>query len=243
MVEQDYSPEKQIVGEGLTDEWDEVVDEQDDGDDGLFPGDTGSLPAAARRVLVQLLRSSYISYDNNAKDWSYLIECRSSIKSVLNDLFLELFVDMRNEIAYCLPVETAGDSFLKLKREHELTETQSLLIVFLRQQYASQTSGGAENVWIDGKDIYEYLERLFSEGTVNHVQSAKTINSSIEYMRKQHYIEPVRGVSDRYRVLPIIETAFPLEKIQKVLEAYEQDAAKRSQAAEEQSAAKAEEDK
>ena len=216
MADQDYSLEEQIVDEASLDGC-VVTDKQDSDDEGLFLGDTGSLPVEARRVLVQLLRSSYISYDSNAKDWPYLIEYRSSIKSVLNDLFLELFIDVRNEIAYCLPVETVDDSFLKLKREHELTETQSLLLVFLRQQYASQISGGAENVWVDGKDIYEYLERLFSEGTVNHAQSAKTINSSIEYMRKQRYIEPVRGVSDRYRVLPIIETAFPLEKILKVL--------------------------
>ena len=187
----------------------------------LFPGDEGTLPEQARRVLVSLLRNSYISDERNAEGWSYLIEYKQSIKSALNDLFLELFVDERNSIAYCLPVEAPSSEFPKLKREHELTEIQSLLIVFLRQQYLSQISGGAQNAWVDGNDMREHLSRLFSNGIVNHVTSGKTIDSAIEYMRKNRYLELVRGANDRYRILPVIETAFPLEKISALLEAYE----------------------
>ena len=187
----------------------------------LFPGDEGTLPEQARRVLVSLLRNSYISDERNAEGWSYLIEYKQSIKSALNDLFLELFVDERNSIAYCLPVEAPSSEFPKLKREHELTEIQSLLIVFLRQQYLSQISGGAQNAWVDGSDMREHLSRLFSDGIVNHVTSGKTIDSAIEYMRKNRYLELVRGANDRYRILPVIETAFPLEKISALLEAYE----------------------
>ena len=187
----------------------------------LFPGDEGTLPEQARRVLVSLLRNSYISDERNAEGWSYLIEYKQSIKSALNDLFLELFVDERNSIAYCLPVEAPSSEFPKLKREHELTEIQSLLIVFLRQQYLSQISGGAQNAWVDGSDMREHLSRLFSDGIVNHVTSGKTIDSAIEYMRKNRYLELMRGANDRYRILPVIETAFPLEKISALLEAYE----------------------
>lgn len=187
----------------------------------LFPGDEGTLPELVRRVLVSLLRNSYISYERNSEGWPYLIEYRHDIKSALNDLFLELFIDERNDIAYCLPVEGSGADFPKLKRERELTEIQSLLIVFLRQQYLSQVSGGSENAWVDGDDIREHLGRLFSEGVVNHASSAKTIDNTIEYARKSRYIEEVKGSQDRYRILPIIETAFPLEKVSAILEAYE----------------------
>lgn len=241
--EQEFSREEgQSAAEEAVSAQDLANGGQVDTEGELFPGDTGTLPAPARRVLVQLLRSSYISYESNAKDWPCLIEYRSFIKSALNDLFLELFIDVHNDIAYCLPVEEAGESFLKLKREHELTDLQSLLIVFLRQQYASQASSGAENVWVDGKDIYEYLEKFFSGSVVNHAQSAKTIASAIDYMKRQRYLESVRGVQDRYRVLPVIETAFPLERVQKVLEAYEQDALKRAGALASTDGARAEEE-
>ncbi len=187
----------------------------------LFAGDTGTLPEPARRVLVSLLRDSYISAERNAREWPHLSEFRAEIESRLNDLFLELHVDGRNGIAYCLPVADAADAFPKLKREHELTELQSLLIVFLRQQYLSQASAGAESVWVDGRDMHEHLGRLFSEGVVNHARSGQRIDSAIEYMRTHRYIEAVAGSKDRYRVLPIVETAFPLEKIEVILAAYE----------------------
>ncbi len=186
----------------------------------LFVGDTGTLPESARRVLVSLLRDSYISAEGNAEEWTHLSEHRAGVESILNDLFLELHVDARNAIAYCLPVAEAGGAFPKLKREHELSEPQSLLIIFLRQQYLSQASAGADNVWVDGRDMHEHLGRLFSDGVVNHAHSSKTINSAIEYMRTHHYIEAVKGSDDRYRVLPIVETAFPLEKVETILDAY-----------------------
>ena len=196
-------------------------EEQDSAE--LFPGDQGTLPEPVRRVLVSLLRNSYISYERNSEGWLHLVEYQQSVKSALNNLFLELHLDERNEIAYCVPVESAGTECPKLKREHELTETQSLLVIFLRQQYLSQASAGAENVWIDGDEMREHLKRLYSEGIVNHARSKSTINSTIEYLSKQHYIEKVSGSAseDRYRILPIIETAFPLEKIRAIREAYE----------------------
>ena len=191
----------------------------------LFAGDTGTLPESARRVLVGLLRDSYISAEGNAGDWPYLSEFRADIESILNNLFLELHVDARNDIAYCLPVAEASGAFPKLKREHELTELQSLLIVFLRQQYLSQASAGADKVGVDGRDLHEHLGRLFSDGVVNHAYSSQRIDSAIEYMRTHRYIEAVRGADERYRVLPIVETAFPLEKVGAILDAYKKAAA------------------
>jgi hypothetical protein len=193
----------------------------------LFAGDTGKLPEPARRILVSLLREPYISVERNAEEWPFLSECRADIESILNDLFLELYVDGRNGIAYCLPVSEATGTFPKLKREHELTELQSLLVVFLRQQYLSQTSAGADKVWVDGRDMREHLGRLFSEGVVNYAASEKKIGAAIEYMRTHRYIEAVKGADERYRVLPIIETAFPLEKVEAILEAYKKAAGTR----------------
>lgn len=196
----------------------------------LFAGDTGTLPELARRVLVGLLRDSYISAEGNAGEWPYLSEYRADIESILNNLFLELHVDARNDIAYCLPVAEATGAFPKLKREHELTELQSLLIVFLRQQYLSQASAGADKVWVDGRDMHEHLGRLFSDGVVNHAYSSQRIDSAIEYMRTHRYIEAVRGADERYRVLPIVETAFPLEKVEAILDAYKKAADAQAQA-------------
>ena len=196
----------------------------------LFAGDTGTLPEPARRVLVGLLRDSYISAEGNAGEWPYLSEFRADIESILNNLFLELHVDARNDIAYCLPVAEASGAFPKLKREHELTELQSLLIVFLRQQYLSQASAGADKVWVDGRDMHEHLGRLFSDGVVNHAYSSQRIDSAIEYMRTHRYIEAVRGADERYRVLPVVETAFPLEKVEAILDAYKKAADAQAQA-------------
>ena len=51
----------------------------------LFPGDQGTLPELVRRVLVSLLRNSYISYERNSEGWLYLVEYQQSVKSALNN--------------------------------------------------------------------------------------------------------------------------------------------------------------
>ncbi len=193
----------------------------------LFAGDAGILPERARRVLVRLLKDPYLSAEKKPDDWLSLIEFKEPIKSALNDLFLDLFIDERNELAYAMPPADAMDDFPKLKQERELTEIQSLLIVFLRQRYASQIAGGSQKAWIDGDEMRAQLEPLYPKEVVNRAQASQTINSAIESIRARGFLEEVRGAQDRYRIMPILETVFSLERAVALLNDYRRDAEER----------------
>lgn len=77
----------------------------------LFDGDAGTLHEGARRALVRLIKEPYISAERNAADWQCVVECRPSIQSALNDLFLDLVIDERNELAYTVMPAGAADDF------------------------------------------------------------------------------------------------------------------------------------
>ncbi len=188
----------------------------------LFDGDAGTLHEGARRALVRLIKEPYISAERNAADWQCVVECRPSIQSALNDLFLDLVIDERNELAYTVTPDGAADDFPRLKQEHKLTELQSLLVVFLRQQYASQTSSGAVKAWIDAEDIHAHLERLNS-GRLDTTKLAGAINTAIGSMKSKRYLEKVDGEENRYRIMPIVEAVFSLEKAMALLEEYERE--------------------
>lgn len=192
----------------------------------LFDGDTGTLPDQARRVAVKLFRDPYISAEKNPDEWLWLKEHREAIKSSLNDLFLDLYLDERNEVAYAMAPEGAPDDLPRLKKEHRLNDIQSLLIVFLRQQYASQTASGSERVWVDAEDIHAYLERL-NAGRLDTTKQAAKTDSAIEFMKSRRYLEKVAGQEARYRIMPIVESVFSLDKALTLLDEYERAARER----------------
>ncbi len=204
---------------------DEMFDVQ--GRTELFDGDMGTLPEGARRALVRLIKEPYISAEKNAADWRWVVECRPSIQSALNDLFLGLVIDEHNELAYAAAPDGAADDFPRLKQERKLTDLQSLLVVFLRQQYANQTSSGSGKAWVDAEDIHAHLERLNS-GRLDTTRLARAIDTAIDSMKGKHYIEKVDSEERRYRIMPIVESVFSLEKVMALLDEYERDTAAHS---------------
>ena len=66
----------------------------------LFPGDTGTLEADVRRVLVQLLRRKFLLAEKNPAQWRTLLENQQIIESRMHDLFIRLVVDHERGVAY-----------------------------------------------------------------------------------------------------------------------------------------------
>lgn len=189
--------------------------------DGMLPGDTGTLPYAARCSACALLKNAYISSERNPSEWKALRSEEPAIRSLMHNLFTELVIDERNEIAYCLPASSGGDGFPhKLKQERELNDVQSLLVIYLRLSYLNQIASGALIAWVDTDDMTAYLERLFSDGVVDYAKTSRTIELAIEKMRLCGFIEPAKVAPGRWRILPVMESAFPLESIEAMLQAY-----------------------
>src|SRR6478736_5122122 len=56
----------------------------------LFPGDSGTLDADVRRVLVRLLQRRFLLADKNRAQWRTLLDNQQVIESRLHDLFVHL---------------------------------------------------------------------------------------------------------------------------------------------------------
>src|SRR5690606_41998736 len=70
----------------------------------LFPGDTGTLEADVRRVLVQLLRRKFLLAEKNPAQWRTLLENQQIIVSRMHDLFFLRVVDLERCVDHPLPV-------------------------------------------------------------------------------------------------------------------------------------------
>ncbi len=186
----------------------------------LFDGDAGSLPEGARRALVRLVQDPYISAERHGEAWAEMIKHREQIKGSLNDLLLDLVVDPDRELAYAVPAGDETCDFPKLKKERRLTELQSLLVVFLRARYSSQVAAGSERAWIDREDFHMYLRGLNAART-NQARAAQAVDSAVDFLCKRRYLEPVTGEGGRFRIMPIVESAFSLEQAVSLLYEYE----------------------
>lgn len=76
--------------------------------------------------------------------------------------------------------------------------------------------------WIDAEDIHAHLERLNS-GRLDTTKLAGAINTAIGSMKSKRYLEKVDGEENRYRIMPIVESVFSLEKAMALLEEYERE--------------------
>ncbi len=59
----------------------------------LFPGDTGTLPAAVRNTLVRVMTSRFIDGVRHPDLWNAVLTHESPLTSRLHDLYVELIID------------------------------------------------------------------------------------------------------------------------------------------------------
>lgn len=181
--------------------------------DALFPGDTGSLPFEARRVLCQLLAGPSVDADRHGLLWPVLLREEAALRARLNELFLELVLDRDLGVAFVRQTDTGELDTPTLLRSTPLTFVDSVLLLFLRQRLSEDEAQGRRAV-VDEEQMHAQLAVYAPAQGTDSAGFTKRVTSAIEKMKKQSVLRTIRGSEGRFEVSPTLKLLFSAEEVQ-----------------------------
>lgn len=169
---------------------------------GLWPGDTGELPAPVRRVLVELVRGPYVSQTRSPNLWATLLANEAVVRSRLADLFLDLALDRDGEIAFARNATSEEGDIPSMMRRAPLTFVDTALLLYLRQLLLRAAARG-ERAFVGMDEIVDHLSQYQAPGDTDRALVAKRARASVKRM-KEFAILDKTGTQDRFEVMAIL---------------------------------------
>lgn len=185
----------------------------------LFINDTGELTLDARRALILLLSGPSLDARKHSKLWPVLLQHEKILCSRLSDLFLELVIDRDLEVAFTRQAEVGELDVPVLLRRAPLTFTDSVLLLFLRQQLA-RFEGRGERAAVSLEEIIEHLKVYGRQDQTDHALLNKKATGAIEKMKNYSILRKIRGSEERLEISPTLKLLFSGEEVQKLIAAY-----------------------
>lgn len=177
----------------------------------LFAGDSGTLDAEVRRVLVRLLQRRFLQADKNPAQWRTLLENQQVIESRLHDLFVHLVVDHQRGIAYKRQVRSAELDVPVLLRDEAYTRAETLVLVHLRTVFQRERGAGETSVRVDVEEIEQTALTYFDPTSTNRATRQREIRGAVARLAKDGLIE--EASEGRYRITPLIEVVLSNERL------------------------------
>ena len=200
-------------------------DIDDDGffDDGSmthaeFDGDTGNLTADVRDAIVALMTERFISSDTHKREWKALVGNTEAVRTQLHNMYLDVEVDDRYEVAYKFQVRSqdSGRGYPILLRAMSWNREQTALLVHLRVFQRNQLASGVSRVVVNDADIHAHFAALRPKTATDHHMDATRVKTAIEATKRSGLLAATKqpGV---YIVSPVLERLLPLPKLRELL--------------------------
>ena len=177
----------------------------------LFPGDSGTLDADVRRVLVRLLQRRFLLAEKNRQQWRTLLDNQQVIESRLHDLFVHLVVDHQRGIAYKRQVRSDELDVPVLLRDEAYTRAETLVLVHLRTVFQRERGAGETSARVDVEEIEQTALTYFDPDDTNVAARQREIRAAVLRLAKEGVIE--EESEGRYRVTPLVEVVLSNERL------------------------------
>ena len=193
-----------------------AADEEDDSGPSslvMFEGDTSMLFQEQRRCLHALLKHRYLSADRHPELWTALLANQDMIRSRLNELFFELYLDRNHQIAFKRQASTeTGDPLPSLLRDVSHTKEETIVMVFLRQRFFARRQEGEDIVFVDRQTLLDEISDQRPEYATHRAMDQKRALNAIDGLATAGVLIKTAD-PDRFRISPIIEVLLPIEKL------------------------------
>jgi hypothetical protein len=190
-----------------------------DRDAGLFPGDCGQLPLDTRRVLVQLLLGPAVDARTKSNLWPVLLRDEATVRSRLNDLFLDLVIDRDQRVAFTRQIVDDDLDIPVLLRRANLTFLESALLLLLRQRLTQADTQG-ERAVIAWQDMAEHLEVFKRIGSGDHARFSRQVDGAVEKAKKIGLLRKIPSSDGRYEISPTLKLLFTAEQVHGLMQVY-----------------------
>lgn len=177
----------------------------------LFAGDTGTLDADVRRVLVRLLQRRFLLAERSPAQWRTLLENQQVVESRLHDLFVRLVVDHERGVAYKQQVRSAELDVPVLLRDDAYSRAETLVLVHLRTVYQRGQGAGQTSVRVDVEEIEQTALTYFDADDTNVAAHQREIRAAVARLTKEGIVE--EESEGRYRVSPLVEIVLSTERL------------------------------
>lgn len=185
----------------------------------LWPGDPGTLPAAARRALATLVRGPHLSAADDDETWRDLLTHLDVVRGRLADMYLDVVVDHDEQIAFVRDAAAAPDA-PPVVRELPLTFLDTVLLLHLRTRLLE--SPGQEVV-VELDDVVEHLHPFRRRSGTGASGYAGGFDASIasgwDRLVEAGVLRSA-GPGRRCTVSPVLRTLFGADEIQAVQAEY-----------------------
>jgi hypothetical protein len=177
----------------------------------LFAGDSGTLDAEVRRVLVRLLQRRFLLAEKNRQQWRVLLDNQQVIESRLHDLFVHLVVDHQRGIAYKRQVRSAELDVPVLLRDDAYSRAETLVLVHLRTVFQRGHGAGETSVRVDVEEIEQTALTYFDPDDTNVAARQREVRAAVARLAKDGLIE--EESEGRYRVTSLVEIVLSNEHL------------------------------
>lgn len=170
----------------------------------LFDGDTGDMPAEARRVAIMLKRDRFIT----GEDYDVVNDHLDDVLRSLNNDLLRLVVNERYRLMYATPVTDTDLGLRSLKTRMSLRREEAALLAFLRIRVLEYENQKVEqDGWIVG---FEEMRAALATGT-GYLASRndeegvlRTVGAIVSAMTTYGYLEPSADDETMYRITALV---------------------------------------
>jgi len=186
----------------------------------LFNGDTGTLRLDTRRCLVNLLNGPSIDGRRQSGLWVILLRDREAIQTYLHNIFLDLVVDLPQQVAFIRQVPDDGETDIPiLLRRHQLTLIQSALVLYLRQRL-TEADAAKERAVVSTREMNEHLMLFEKARNTDLARFDRQCETAIKKCKDLNLIRPIRSSDARFEVSPTLKLLFSAEDIQALTATY-----------------------
>ncbi|NIR28995.1 MAG: DUF4194 domain-containing protein, partial [Gammaproteobacteria bacterium] len=180
--------------------------------EGLYPGDKGTLPLEARRLLVQLLAGPSLDARRHPQLWPVLSRYEADIRSRLADLFLELVLDSDMGVAFVRQADTGELEAPVLLRRTPLTFLESALLLYLRGLLAQADVRG-ERAVVSLEEMMEQMKLYERNLNTDRAGFEKRARAAIEKVKRNSLLSGIRGSEERYEIAPTLKLLFSADEV------------------------------
>jgi len=184
----------------------------------LWASDTGTLPERSRRALLELVKGPYLSRSSSQRNWETLLADETSIRSRLNDLFLELIIDRESEFAFVRNAVADEIALPKAARTVGLAFVDTLMLLELRRVMLISRE---VRPYVDREDIFHQLQN-YRPADKDEVSFRRHLNAAWGRMQKTlRVLHPVGKSDDRCEISPVIRLIVDAEQAHVLQAAFE----------------------
>lgn len=186
-------------------------------DEGLWPGDTGTLSLASRRALLHLVRGPLISADANRELWHALLNDRLLIASRLSDMLLQLVVKEEDGIAFAQNAPAMDARIPKAVRNQPLTLIDTVLVLTLRRELMIGSTG---RVFVGREETFGSLAQYRPLSKLDEAAFRNRLERSWNKLVSAGILLKT-DVEERCEVSPVLKLIFGADEVKAVNAAFD----------------------